>query len=47
MVQMVLRLAMPTAHKPEAAVRIVIALKPQSQFVGSAGRTGQLMELEA
>lgn len=47
MIEMVLRLAVPAVHQPETSVWIVIALKPRSQFVGSAGRTGQLLEVDA
>jgi hypothetical protein len=45
MVKVVLRLAVSAAHNPEAAVRIIIALKLRHQFVSLAGRARELMEL--
>jgi hypothetical protein len=47
MVQMVLRLAALAAHQPETSIRVVIAVEYRLQCVGSAGRTGKLVELDA
>ena len=47
MVEMVLRLAGLAAHQPKTAIGVVIALEHRDQFMGSAIRTGKLVELRA